>query len=73
MKRGSEEAALLANLKDCLPRMHELLRACEDHWGYEDPVYRFYHQSFKVYGLQNQTERIVALLRALLPGSPLDP
>jgi hypothetical protein len=30
-----------------------------DHWGYEDRVYRFYHQSFKVYDLQRSTDRVV--------------
>jgi hypothetical protein len=46
---------LFANLKAALPGLRELLERCSDHWGYEDPVYRFYHQSFKVYGLQETT------------------
>ncbi len=36
-------------------------------------MYRFYHQSFKVYGLQRHTEAIVQDLRDLLPGQPLNP
>lgn len=32
---------------------------------YEDRFYRFYHQSFKAYYLQNDTARIVALLREI--------
>lgn len=72
MERGVAEARLLANLKARLPHLHDLLQACDDHWGFEDPVYRFYHQSFKVYQLQKQTERIVTLLRELLPDSDLN-
>ena len=50
-----------------LPELEQLLRACSDHWGYEDPVYRLYHQSFKVYALQASTLKIVEQLRALAP------
>jgi hypothetical protein len=42
-------------------------------WCYEDPIYRFYHQSFKVYDLQQITEEIVRALRAVLPDRPLNP
>jgi hypothetical protein len=38
------------------------VRSAKDWWGYEDPIYRFYHHSFKVYALQEQTSRIVAAL-----------
>ena len=55
------------------PELEKLLRACSDHWGYEDPVYRFYHQSFKVYGLQQSSQAIVARLQALAPDRPLHP
>jgi len=41
--------------------------------AWEDGVYRFYHQSHKVFRLQKQTEQIVAKLQALLPGHPLAP
>lgn len=33
----------------------------------------FYHQSFKVFGLQAHTEAIVRELEALSPGRPLNP
>jgi hypothetical protein len=70
--RDEAELAMLVNLQRLAPELQALLAQCSDHWGYEDPVYRFYHQSFKVYGLQNQTEAIVARLGALLPGRPLN-
>jgi hypothetical protein len=37
-----------------------------------DAIYRFYHQSFKVYRLQNLTEEIVAALQSLRPIQPLN-
>jgi len=64
--------ALLANMKAALPKLEALLEECSSHWGYEDPVYRFYHQSFKVHRLQGTTERIVAELKALAPDHPLN-
>lgn len=64
---------LLANLKVALPELEKLLAEVEDHWGIEDGVYRFYHQSFKVYGdLQPLTLRMVAGLQALLPDRPMN-
>lgn len=39
---------------------------------YEDYVYRFYHHSFKVFGVQSMTARIVDLLRQLLPDVPMN-
>lgn len=67
------EAELLSNLKARRARLEAALARATDHWGFEDPVYRFYHQSFKVYGLQSQTEAIVRELGELLPGQPLNP
>ena len=63
---------LLKNLGAQLPALEELFERCSGHWGYEDPVYRFYHQSFKVYNLQRQTLEIVAKLQALTSGVPLN-
>ncbi len=41
-------------------------------WGYEDGLYRFYHQSHKVFRLHRNTERIVESLQQLLPDRPLN-
>jgi len=68
-----EVQELLANLKASAAALRQLRHQCNDHWGYEDPVYRFYHQSFKVYQLQDTTARIVAALEGLRPGHPLHP
>jgi len=72
--RKAQEATLLANLKSAMPRLTAMLEKCSSHWGYEDPVYRFYHHSFKVYWLQSSTSEIADLLRSLAPDKPvLDP
>lgn len=62
-----EVLRLLANAKRALPELRVLLEDSRSHWGYEDPVYRLYHQSYKVYGLQVTTEAIVAALSGLAP------
>ena len=67
-----EVQQLFSNLKDALPKLEALLERSTDYWTYEDGIYRFYHQSLKVYRLQTATEEIVDALRALLPDQPLN-
>jgi hypothetical protein len=66
------EPELLRNIRDRLPELEGLLREVEGHWEMEDSFYRFYHQSFKVYGLQNLTKKLVETFETLLPGRPLN-
>jgi hypothetical protein len=73
LEEEAEEKNLLANIAKQLPDLEELLEEASGHWGYEDPIYRFYHQSFKVFALQEQTQRIVEALRGLAPHLPLNP
>jgi hypothetical protein len=68
-----EEAEILVAIRRRLPELEALLEGATDHWGFEDPIYRFYHQSFKVYDLQQQTEAMVEVLRSLAPGRQLAP
>ncbi len=63
---------LFRALKAALPELERLHESCSSHWGYEDPVYRFYHQSYKVYALQDTTQKIVLALQALSPELPLN-
>ena len=72
-QRREEEVKLLASIAQALPQLEELWQRSSSHWGYEDPVYRFYHQSFKVYGVQGQTAEIVKALQDLAPHLPLNP
>ena len=58
---------LLANIKSQLPELLTLLNEMNSHWCYEDPIYRFYHQSFKVYNLQKETKKIVEALKSITP------
>lgn len=62
-----EVRQLLKNIKAALPGLRKLYRESSDHWIYEDRVYRFYHQSFKVFLLQEATLKIVELLKSLAP------
>jgi len=47
-----EVQTIFKNLKAELPALTELLEQYSGHRHYEDPIYRFYHQSFKMYRLQ---------------------
>ena len=66
------EVVLLATLRARHSDLTALLDHSSSHWGYEDPVYRFYHQSFKLYALQEQTTTIVRMLGSLASGRPLN-
>lgn len=71
-ERREKSNQLLRNIKQGLPRLEELLAHVEDHWGMEDGIYRFYHQSFKVYHLQDTTKEICDALQGLLPEHPMN-
>jgi len=58
---------LLANIKAHWSELDDLLKQINSHSVYEDLVYRFYHQSFKVYYLQEHTKEIVKALKSLAP------
>jgi hypothetical protein len=66
------EQLLLDNIQSRLPELEALLERAQSEWEYEDFVYRFYHHSFKVFGMQRMTVMIVAALRELLPGAALN-
>lgn len=58
---------LLANIKSHWSELDKLLQSINSHSVYEDLIYRFYRQSFKVYYLQEHTKVIVETLRGLAP------
>ena len=62
---------LLARIKVRLPQLEELLAQIEDRSGEEDGVYRFYHQSFKVFDLQKLTLAGLKLIEEI--GGETDP
>lgn len=62
MTRRAHQAVLDA-VKARLPELEGLLGAMD--YDYEDRLYRFYHQSFKVYSLQGHTARAADLFRGI--------
>src|SRR5258708_3678100 len=56
-------------MKEQAPALSELLEQVNGHWGYEDGIYRFYHESFKVFMLQDYTQQTVAALAGIAPES----
>jgi hypothetical protein len=67
-----EVNALLTNLKKERKALNSLLQSCSGEWTYFDPVYRYYHQSFKVFGLQAKTLELIASLQSLAPDRKLN-
>lgn len=63
---------LLDAIKTRVAELEALLEKVSSHWHAEDGFYRFYHQSLKVYRLQDDTLEIAEALRALRPGQPLN-
>ena len=70
---SDHEKRLVENLQGRRSELIAVLEECSSHWGFEDPIYRFYHRSFKVYALHEQTTRIVRLLKKFAPARPLNP
>ena len=62
MDERPDAAELLRRMKEDIASRRELLGRSSNCWGYEDPIYRFYHHSFKVFNLQSRTREIVAAL-----------
>lgn len=62
-----QDNKLLSNIKKKLPEIRKLLQEVSSHWIYEDLIYRFYHNSFKVYYIQDVTKKIVDALYSMAP------
>jgi hypothetical protein len=58
---------LLRKIKRNLPKLKKLLKKVNKAYGYGDIVYRFYHQSFKVFNVQAYTLEIVDALKKCAP------
>ena len=71
-EKETHEKRLIANVHARLAELEKMLEAVNGKWACEDLVYRFYHQSFKVYMIQEHTTTIVTLLQSLLPELPLN-
>lgn len=64
---AEKDKELLRNIQARWSDLSKLLDEVNSHWSYEDPIYRFYHQSYKVYALQNETRQIVEALQQIAP------
>ena len=53
-KKQRLEDVLLHGVQGHKSELESMLRLMSEHWTYEDPVYRFYHQSFKFDFSHNQ-------------------
>lgn len=73
LERKRKEKILFTNIKDRISELRKLLEEVCGHWTLDDGIYRFYHQSFKVYYLQKPTLRIIEALKDLVPGAELNP
>ena len=62
-ERLEKEQALLDAIKSKLPELDRVLVSFG--YEYEDGIYRFYHQSFKVYSLQDCTLGAVLTFRSI--------
>jgi hypothetical protein len=62
--RLQRDQILLEEIKKHLPALKELLIRMED--CYEDGIYRFYHQSNKVYSLQHCTDEASDLFKKIV-------
>src|ERR1700689_4959649 len=49
------------------PELRRVLENVNSKWCYEDRIYRYYHQSFKVFDLQNATRTMADALAAISP------
>lgn len=58
---------LLKNIKKHLPELEVILNTVNKDYTYGDMVYRFYHGSLKVYGVQEITLEIAKALRDIAP------
>ena len=65
------ERLLLTRLKEQQPALHEMLVKLSGYY-FEDGFYRFYHGSFKVYGVEASTVAAVELLKKLMPERKLN-
>lgn len=71
-EKSEQERMLLANIAAKLPELEALLAKVNDKPVYEDCIYRFYHQSFKIFQLQAHTLAIVEALQSLAPDLELN-
>ena len=66
-KLHKKQDQLLNNVKKNHPALKKRLDELNGMWTYEDLIYRFYHQSYKVYYIQSVTSNLFNDLKKLAP------
>jgi hypothetical protein len=61
------ESILLHNMRQHELELRRILESINSERCYEDRIYRYYHQSFKVFDLQNSTQEMADALTAISP------
>lgn len=61
----NSDEELLCNIVSNIKYLKCLLEDVNSHWVYEDCIYRYYHQSFKVYSIQHSTRKITHELKRI--------
>tara|TARA_R100001132_G_C3273397_1_gene95490 strand:- start:3135 stop:3695 length:561 start_codon:yes stop_codon:yes gene_type:complete len=61
------ETSLFKAVTSKVDDLRKIKSSVESEWGEADLFYRFYHNSFKVYRIQEWTKDIVSALQSLLP------
>jgi hypothetical protein len=61
------EGILLLKMRQHAPDLRRVLENVNSEWCYEDRIYRYYHQSLKVFDLQNATRDMADALAAIAP------
>ena len=64
-KKQRLERILLNNMRERETDLREVLEAVNSERCYEDRMYRYYHQSFKVFDLQNATREMAGVTGCL--------
>ena len=72
-ERHKQQEDLLQSIKSHLEELETILPPNQPHWIGEDSFYRFYHQSLKVYSLQQKTEKIFQLFEKIGKKAGLHP
>ncbi|MEI6809608.1 MAG: hypothetical protein WCN95_12880 [bacterium] len=67
MTEIDQDVELLNNIRTRMPELKRLLHVRHSHCHYVDQMFHFYHRSWRVYYLQDETRHIVEVLGSLGP------
>ena len=65
MNKRLTHQKLLDSIKKNISEIKHLLDSVSSHWSYEDPIYRYFHGSYKSYRIQDSTLSMVDLFKGI--------